>query len=171
MDCPAGTASIFGTADAQNPQPCRHEVEHLTDALANHMERTTAAGTNALIDIERYVFAGQMLGESILAWRGLRTAVVRRCRWMACLQAGNIGVVVFQSESKLVSIDLFRPPSELHALEPPNDELESLDLSQRLGKLGSVAGILRSQVTHQSVQRISIARQRGEVDVHAHHLT
>jgi hypothetical protein len=112
-----------------------------------------------------------MLGESILAWRGLRTAVVRRCRWMACLQAGNIGVEVFQSESKLVSIDLFRPPSELHALEPPNDELESLDLSQRLGKLGSVAGILRSQVTHQSVQRISIARQRGEVDVHAHHLT
>jgi len=54
---------------------------------------------------------------------------------MARLQAGNIGVEVFQSESKLVAIDPFRPSSELRALEPPNDELESLDLGLRLGKL------------------------------------
>jgi hypothetical protein len=46
---------------------------------------------------------------------------------MARLQAGNIGVEVFQSESKLVAIDPFRPPSELRALETPNDELESVD--------------------------------------------
>ena len=54
---------------------------------------------------------------------------------MARLQAGNIGVEVFQSESKLVAIDPFRPPSELRALETPNDELESVDLGLRLGKL------------------------------------
>jgi hypothetical protein len=54
---------------------------------------------------------------------------------MARLQAGNIGVDVFQSESKLVAIDPFRPSSKLRALEPPNDELESLDLGLRLGKL------------------------------------
>ena len=53
---------------------------------------------------------------------------------MACLQAGNIGVEVFQSESKLVAIDPFRAPSELRALEPPNDQLESLDLGLRLGE-------------------------------------
>jgi hypothetical protein len=29
---------------------------------------------------------------------------------------------------------------------------------------------LRSQVTHQSVQRIDIRRQRGEIDVHALYL-
>ena len=53
---------------------------------------------------------------------------------MARLQAGNIGVEIFQSESKLVAIHPFRAPSELRTLEPPNDELESLDLSLRLGK-------------------------------------
>lgn len=54
---------------------------------------------------------------------------------MAYLQPSNIGVEVFQPESKLVAIDPFRAPSELSALEPPNDELESLDLSLRLRKL------------------------------------
>ena len=92
------------------------------------MERTAAAATDALVDIDRYLFARQMVGETVLAWRGLRTGVVRCCR-MACLKAGNIGVEVFQSESKLVSIGLFRPPTELHPLESPNDKLETLDLS------------------------------------------
>src|SRR5258708_34983266 len=85
---------------------------------------------------------------------------------MACLQAGNIGVEVFQSESKLVAIDPFRAPSELRALESLNDELEPLDLGLRLGKLGSIARHLRSQVTHQLVQLIDIRRQRGEDDDH-----
>ena len=90
---------------------------------------------------------------------------------MACSQAGNIGVEVFQSESKLVAIDPFRAPSELRALEPPNDELESLDLGLRLGKLGSIVRHSRGQVTHQLVQRIDIRRQRGEIDVHTENLT
>src|SRR3974377_1172684 len=34
VDRPAGAATIFGAPGAQNPQPCRHEVEHLTDGLA-----------------------------------------------------------------------------------------------------------------------------------------
>jgi hypothetical protein len=54
---------------------------------------------------------------------------------MARLQAGNIGIEVFQSESKLVAIDTFRPPSKLGALEAPNDQLESVDLGLRLGQL------------------------------------
>ena len=53
---------------------------------------------------------------------------------MARLQAGNIGVEVFQSESELVAIDPFRARSKLRALEPPNEEPESLDLSLRLGE-------------------------------------
>jgi hypothetical protein len=36
---------------------------------------------------------------------------------MAFLQAGNIGVDVFQPESKLVATDPFRAPSELRAFE------------------------------------------------------
>ena len=95
---------------------------------------------------------------------------MRRCCRMACSQEGNIGVEVFQSESKLVAIDPFGAPSELRALEPPDDELESLDLGSRLGKLGSIVRHLRSEVTHQVVQRINVRRQRGEVDVHARNL-
>ena len=96
---------------------------------------------------------------------------MRRCCRIARLQAGNIGVEVLQPESKLVAIDPFRAPSELRALEPPDDEPESLDLSLRLGKLGSIVRHLRSQVTHKSVQRIDIRRQRSEIDVHAPKLT
>jgi hypothetical protein len=135
MDRPAGTATIFGTPDAKNPQPRRHEVEHLADRLADNMERAAAAGTDLLINIDRHVFARQMVGKSLPACRSLRTDIPRRCCRMVHLQAGNIGVEVFQSESKLVAIDAFRAPSELRALEPPNDELESLDLGLRLGKL------------------------------------
>ena len=135
MDRPAGTATIFGTSDAQNPQPCWHEVEHLADRLADDMERAAAAGADALINIDGHIFARQMVRKSLPMWRGLRTDIVCRCCRMARLQARNIGVEVFQSESKLVAIDLFRAPSELRALEPPNDELESLDLGLRLGKL------------------------------------
>ena len=95
---------------------------------------------------------------------------MRRCCRMARLQAGNIGVEVLQPESKLVAIDPFRAPSELRALEPPDDEPESLDLNLRLGKLGSIVRHLRSQVRHQLVQRIDIRRQRGEINVHARNL-
>ena len=54
---------------------------------------------------------------------------------MAYLQPSNIGVEVFQPESKLAAIDPFRAPSELRALESPNDELESIDLGLRLREL------------------------------------
>jgi len=90
---------------------------------------------------------------------------------MARLQVGNIGVEVLQPESKLVAIDPFRAPSELRALEPPNDELKSLNLALRLRKLRSIVRHLRSQVAHQLVQRIHIRRQRGDIDVHGRNLT
>ena len=171
MDRPAGTAAVFRASDPQNPQRRRHEVEHLADRLADDMERAAAAGTDAIINIDGHIFARQMVRKSLPMWRRLRTDIVGRCCRMVRLQAGNIGVEVFQSESKLVAIDLFRAPSKLCALQSPNDELEPLDLGLRLGKLGSIVRHLRSQVPHQLVQRIDIRRQRGEIDVHAQNLT
>ena len=77
-----------------------------------------------------------MLGKPLPMWRRLRTAILRRCCCrLARLQSRDIGVEVFQSEGKLIAIDPFRAPSELCALEPPDDELESLNLGLRLGKL------------------------------------
>ena len=66
MDRSASAAAVFGTANAQNPQPCRHEIEHLADSLADDMERAAAAGTDALINIDRYILARQMIGKSLL---------------------------------------------------------------------------------------------------------
>jgi hypothetical protein len=99
------------------------------------MESPAAAGTHTLINIDRYIFTRQMVGKSLPVCRSLRTDIVCRCCRMARLQAGYIGVEVFQSESKLVAIDPFRPPSKLGALEAPNDQLESVDLGLRLGQL------------------------------------
>ncbi len=65
VDRPAGAAPVFGAANAQNAQPCRHEVEHLADCLADVMERATAAGTDALINIDRHILARQMVGKSM----------------------------------------------------------------------------------------------------------
>ena len=65
VDRPTGPATVFGTSDAQDPQLCRHEVEHLADRLADHMERAAAAGADALINIDRHVFPRQMLGKPL----------------------------------------------------------------------------------------------------------
>ena len=57
VDRPAGAAAVFGTANTQNPQLCRHEVEHLADRLANDMKCAAAAGTHALTNIDRHILA------------------------------------------------------------------------------------------------------------------
>jgi hypothetical protein len=59
--------------------------------------------------------SSRMVGKSLPMRCGRRADIVRRCCRMAFLQAGNIGVDVFQPESKLVAIDPFRAPSELRA--------------------------------------------------------
>jgi hypothetical protein len=59
------------------------------------MERATAAGTDAILDIDRHIFARQMVGKSLPMRCRLRADIVRRCCRMAFLQAGNIGVEVF----------------------------------------------------------------------------
>src|SRR5712672_4819618 len=37
MNAPAGPAAITGPADADDPKPRRHVIEHLADGLADHM--------------------------------------------------------------------------------------------------------------------------------------
>jgi hypothetical protein len=70
------------------------------------------------------------------------------------LRVRNIGVEVFKPESKLIAIDPLRPSPKLRPLEPQNDGPEALHLSLRPGKLCLIARNVRSQVTHQMVQRI-----------------
>ena len=52
-----------------------------------------------------------------------------------CLRPRDIGVEVFQPQSKLIAIEPFGPPSKLRALQALDDEPEPLDLGTRRGKL------------------------------------
>ena len=60
MDGPAGPAAIARPADADDPKPRRHKIEHLADGLADHMQFTAAAGAGLMLEIEPDVLAGQM---------------------------------------------------------------------------------------------------------------
>ncbi len=122
MDRAAGTATIFGTPNAQHPKACRHEVEHLADRLTDRVERTAAAGTDVLIDVLVHILAWQMAGKSLPPRCWLAASSARRCLRMMCLRSFNIGLKVFQTESQLIAIDPFRAAPELRALQPMNDE-------------------------------------------------
>src|SRR5260370_35965603 len=60
VDGPARPAAIARPADADDPKPCRHVVQHLADGLADSMKLAAAAGAGLLIEIDPHVFTGQM---------------------------------------------------------------------------------------------------------------
>ena len=60
MNAPAGPAAITGPADADDPKPGGHMIEHLADGLADCMEHAAAAGARSMLEIEPHVLAGQM---------------------------------------------------------------------------------------------------------------
>ena len=86
---------------------------------------------------------------------------------MAGLRPRDIGVDIFQAEGKLVTIEPFRPSSELRALQVLDNEPEPLHLGTRRSKRRVIIGHLRSKLVHQSMQCIDIDRQRGEIEIHA----
>src|SRR6266576_2549895 len=60
VDGPAGPAAIARPADADDPKPCRHVVQHLADSLPDGMKLAAATGANLLIEIDPHIFTGQM---------------------------------------------------------------------------------------------------------------
>src|SRR5258705_8368807 len=60
MNSPAGPAAIAQPADADDPKPRGHMIEHLADSLPDHMQFAAAAGTRFMLEIEPHVLAGQM---------------------------------------------------------------------------------------------------------------
>src|SRR5215475_12914890 len=130
------------------------------------MECTAAARAGFTVDINRHILARQMAGKSLPPQLALGASIALRSRRVICLRPCHVGVEVFQTEGKLIAVDPFRASSELQPLEPLNDEPKSLDLRPRLGELRLIARHLRSQVTHQLMQRIDVRRQSGEIDSH-----
>src|SRR5438046_5440438 len=73
MDRITRTAAVFGTPNAQHPQPCRHEFEHLADRLADSVECPAVARADVPINVPLPILAWQMAGKS----------VTPRCRFAA----------------------------------------------------------------------------------------
>jgi hypothetical protein len=71
MNRPAGPAAIARPADADDPKPRGHIIEHLADSLTDLMQFAAAAGARLMLEIEPHVLAGQMRRQ---AWSiGLRS--------------------------------------------------------------------------------------------------
>jgi hypothetical protein len=83
------------------------------------------------------------------------------------LHPRNIGVEIFQPESKLITIEPFRPPTKLRPLQAPDDEPQPFHLGTHRSQLCVIIGDLRSKRAHQPMQGIDIDRQRGEIEIHA----
>src|ERR1700688_2252599 len=60
MNSPAGPAAIARPADADDPKPRGHMIEHLADGLTDLMQFAAAAGARLMLEIEPHVLAGQM---------------------------------------------------------------------------------------------------------------
>ena len=74
------------------------------------------------------------------------------------LRPRDIGVEIFQPESKLITIEPFRPTSKLHALQALDDKSEPLHLATRRSKLRIIIGHLRGKLAHQPMQCTDVDR-------------
>ena len=134
MDGAAGPAAIARPADADDPQPCRHMVEHLADGLADQVQRAAAAGAGLMLDIEPHVLARQMRRQARpIVWR-LRRAASWPLKRKPGFDPRKIGVEVFEAELQLIVIEPLGAPAELAALQLLDDELKPFDLGLRLGE-------------------------------------
>jgi hypothetical protein len=102
-----------------------------------------------------------------LAPRRFNLGVIDCNRPIRCLRPRDVGVEVFQSQSKLIAIEPFRPASELRALQALDDEPEPIHLGTRRSKSRVIIGHLGGELAHQPMQCIDIDRQRGEIEIHA----
>ena len=82
------------------------------------------------------------------------------------LHPRDIGVEIFQPESKLITIEPFRPPTKLRPLQASDDEPQPFHLGTRRSKLRVIISDLRGKRAHQPMQGIDIDRQRGEIEIH-----
>jgi len=161
VDGPAGPTAIARPADADDPNPRRHVVQHLADGLADGMKLAAAAGAGLLIEIDPHIFTGQMRRQ---AWPiGPRSGCWRPdLLWKRCFNTRDIGVEVFQAEPQLVVVKPLGAPAKLRALQLLNDEAEAFDLRLCFGEVDAFG----RKRPHHPMQRLHIVRQGGKIDVH-----
>jgi hypothetical protein len=104
-DLAAAAASVFRAGDAYHTKLRRHPVQHLADAFADGMERTTTTAADITGVGEHNVLTRQMIGQGF----GFRTSVVGLGDdyRTALPDAGNVAVEVFKRERQLIGIQAF----------------------------------------------------------------
>jgi hypothetical protein len=160
---PAGATAVAGAADADDPQPSGHMIEHLADGLADQVQGAAAAGAGVLLDIEPPVLAGQVFRQ---AWSiDLRPGFggVLHTRRKPGLSPCQIGREVFKAELQLLVVEPLGTPAKLAALQLLHDQPQPIDLRLRLGERRA----LGRKPAYHPLQRLHIVRQCRKIDLHA----
>jgi hypothetical protein len=133
VDRSAGPAAVLWPPDSNDLELRRYPIQHLTDALADRMERTAAAGAGP-VRLENELFARQMIGQ--FAGRLCFLRKFRRDRFRhraARVRTPDVGAEIVNTELELVWIETFGAPAELQTLELFQDQAEPFGLGFRLG--------------------------------------
>ena len=142
MDRPARAAAVLRPADAQHAQACRHEVEHLADALTDRMKSAAATGTDCAGDVACYIFTRQAIRQRLTSWCRFGTIIIDARRQRRA-HPGNVDIEVFETERKLIIVQPLRSPAELRALQALNNRLETVHLGARSLQFVPLIGGLR----------------------------
>jgi hypothetical protein len=92
---------------------CRHPVQHLADAFADGMQRTTTTAADITADVEHNVLAREMIGQRF-AFRSSAVGLGDGYR-TALPDAGNAAVEVFKREYRMNGLSVLQPKVEVIA--------------------------------------------------------
>jgi hypothetical protein len=143
----AGPAGVAGSADHLHAQLGRDEVEHLARVLADHVQRPAAAGAALVLEVDQHLHPWQVRRQGAQvaparSWRPRCIAVPRSHLLLCRLSRGDGLLEVLQAELELVGVELLRAPTELPALQLPDQEPQLLDLGLRRFPLGQSSIVL-----------------------------
>jgi hypothetical protein len=152
-DVLAGSTGVFGSPDHQNPELGWHDVEPFGAILADHMQRSAAAGAAVILNIDHHLDPRQVAWQRAtigLALGGARLSLSRRCSLLIGFIAGREVLDLFKAQPQPILGERLGPSAEpmtLHLLD---------DLGEPLG-----ASALRQQ--HRLQRREIIGERIGRV--------
>src|SRR5262249_15755653 len=126
-------------------------------ALADHMQRATAAGTGDAVDAEPHILARQMAGQRFVTGRPFGWLLLSRPT--ALLLAGEIAFDLFKPGCELIGVEALGTAAELRALQLLDDRFEALDLAVAMFDLAD-------NIAHQAMQKFCFYREIVEVELH-----
>jgi hypothetical protein len=122
----ATPAGILWPPDADDPKRRWHPVEHLADALADHMQGAATTGAGIGLDVEQPVLTAEMIGKRLAPCCGGRR-FGHWCHRAALGDPGKVGIEVLQSKRQLARIEPLGAAPVLGPLQLLDDALKTAD--------------------------------------------